>query len=135
MEQISQLKKLVEKEKFRKFLGIEIVKIEKGYALVKLKIKDNFTNIYNFTHGGVIFSLADEAFELACNSRGFIEYGLNVNISYQKSSNIGDTIFAEARFVSESRKVAIYQIKIYNNKNEILATCQAMSYKKMKNGN
>ncbi len=135
MEQISQLKKLVEKEKFRKFLGIEIVKIEKGYALVKLKIKNNFTNIYNFTHGGVIFSLADEAFELACNSRGFIEYGLNVNISYQKSSNIGDTIFAEARFVSESRKVAIYQIKIYNNKNEILATCQAMSYKKMKNGN
>ena len=135
MEQISQLKKLVEKEKFRKFLGIEIVKIEKGYALVKLKVKDNFTNIYNFTHGGVIFSLADEAFELACNSRGFIEYGLNVNISYQKSSNIGDTIFAEAKFVSESRKVAIYQIKIYNDKNEILATCQAMSYKKMKNGN
>ncbi len=135
MEQISQLKKLVEKEKFRKFLGIEVVKIENGYALVKLKVKDNFTNIYNFTHGGVIFSLADEAFELACNSRGFIEYGLNVNISYQKSSNIGDTIFAEAKFVSESRKVAIYQIKIYNDKNEILATCQAMSYKKMKNGN
>ena len=135
MGQISQLKKLVEKEKFRKFLGIEVVKIENGYALVKLKVKDNFTNIYNFTHGGVIFSLADEAFELACNSRGFIEYGLNVNISYQKSSNIGDTIFAEAKFISESRKVAVYQIKIYNEKNEILATCQAMSYKKMKYGN
>ena len=135
MEQISQLKNLVEKEKFRKFLGIEVVKIENGYALVKLKVKDNFTNIYNFTHGGVIFSLADEAFELACNSRGFVEYGLNVNISYQKSSNIGETIFAEAKFISESRKVAIYQIKIYNEKNEILATCQAMSYKKMKNGN
>ena len=130
MEKVKNIKELAEKEKFRKYLGIEIVKIEKGYALVKLSITEHMTNIYNFTHGGVIFSLADEAFELACNSRGFIEYGLNVTISYNKASKVGEAIFAEAKFVSESKKIAIYNISIFNEKREILATCQAVSYKK-----
>jgi len=130
MDEIKKLKDLAEKERFRKFLGIEIVKVEKGYSKVKLKITENMTNIYSFTHGGVVFALADEAFELACNSRGYIEYGLNVNISYVKASNVGDTIFAEAKFVSESKKIAIYHIRIFNEKDETLATCQAMAYKK-----
>ena len=127
---MEKLKELADKEKFRKYLGIETVKLERGYAKVKLKITEDMTNIYNFTHGGVVFSLADEAFELACNSRGNIEYGLNVNISYFKASNPGDTLFAEAKFLSESRKVAVYEIKIFNHNNETLATCQALSYKK-----
>ncbi len=130
MKKNNRLLELAEKEKFRKFLGIEIVKIDRGYSLVKLKITKDMTNIYDFTHGGVIFSLADEAFELACNSRGYIEYGLNVNISYNKSSKIGDTIYAEAKFVSESKKIAVYNISIFNEENDLLATCQAMSYKK-----
>ncbi len=127
---MEKLKELAEKEKFRKYLGIETVRLERGYAKVKLEITEDMTNIYNFTHGGVVFSLADEAFELACNSRGNIEYGLNVNISYFKASNPGDTLFAEAKFLSESRKVAVYEIKIFNHNNETLATCQALSYKK-----
>jgi acyl-CoA thioesterase len=121
---------LTEKEKFRKFLGIEVVKIENGCAIVSLEITDEMTNIYGFTHGGVIFSLADEAFELACNSRGYVEVGINVNISYTKPSKSGDTLFAKAKFVSESGRTAIYNIKISNRENETLAFCQAMSYKK-----
>jgi len=127
---MEKLKELVEREKFRKFLGIEIVEIKNGYAKVKLEIKENMTNIYDFTHGGLIFTLADEAFEIACNSRGYIEYGLNVTISYTKASNPGDTLFAEARFISESKKIATYHIKITNQNNEIIAMCQAMAYKK-----
>ncbi len=126
----NELERLAEKEEFRKYLDIEIIEIKEGFAKVSLKISNKMTNIYNFTHGGVIFSLADEAFELACNSRDFVEYGLNVTISYNKASKIGDTLFAEAKFVSESRKIAIYNITIYNQNNEIVATCQALSYKK-----
>ncbi len=127
---IEELEKLAEKEKFRNLIGIKIEEIKKGYAKVSLKITGNMTNIYEFTHGGIIFTLADEAFELACNSRGYVEYGLNVNISYNKASNPGEILFAEARFISESRKIATYQILITNHKNEIIATCQAISYKK-----
>ena len=127
MEKIIEL---AEKEKFRKLLGIEVVKIDRGYAKVKLEITKEMTNIYNFTHGGVIFSLADEAFELSGNSRGNVEYGLNVNISYSKSSMPGDVLYAESKIFSESKKIALYQIRISNQNDETIATCQAISYKK-----
>ena len=126
---MEKLKELAEKEKFRIFLGIEIIELKYGYAKVMLKVTKQMTNIYGFTHGGVLFSVADEAFELACNSRGFKEYGLSVNISYSKSSKVGECIYAEAKFISESRKIATYNINIFNECNDILATCQAMSYK------
>ena len=125
-----KVKKLAEKESYRKFLGLEVIEIKKGYAKVALKITEDMTNIYNFTHGGIIFSLADEAFELACNSRGYVEYGLNVNISYNKSSNPGEILYAEAKFISESKKIATYHILIFNENKEIIASCQALSYKK-----
>ncbi len=127
---MKNLKILANKEKFRKFLGIEIVSIGKGYAKVKLKITAEMTNIYDFTHGGVIFALADEAFELACNSRNYVEFGLNVSISYTKASVPNDTLFAEAKFISESKKISVYSVTITNDKNEVIASSQATAYKK-----
>ncbi len=127
---MENLKEMVEEEMFRKFLNIEVVEIKNGFSKVKLDITQQMTNIYGFTHGGVIFSLADEAFELACNSRGFVEFGLNVNIAYTRGSKVGDTLYAEARFISESKTISTYEIKIFNQHNDIIASCQAMAYKR-----
>jgi len=48
-------------------------------------------------HGGAIFTLIDEAFEISCNSHGTVAVALNVNITYHRAPSPNSTLRAEAR--------------------------------------
>ena len=45
-------------------------------------------------------------------------------------STPGDTLRAEAREVSRSRRISCYHIEVKNEKGDLIATCQAMAYRK-----
>ena len=47
---------------FRELLGIKVLDAKDGYSKTSLKITKEHTNFLGFTHGGVIFALADCAF-------------------------------------------------------------------------
>jgi uncharacterized protein (TIGR00369 family) len=49
-------------DRYANFLGIQITKIERGYAQANLTVAEPMLNFYGFAHGGLIFSLADAAF-------------------------------------------------------------------------
>ena len=54
-------------DQFRELLGIKTLEIRDGYVKMSLKVTKEHTNIAGFTHGGVLFSLADCAFAEAVN--------------------------------------------------------------------
>ena len=122
--------KKVESELYAKKLGMELVKLDDGYSLVKMVYSKDMDNIFGMAHGGAIFSLIDEAFETSSNSHGTIAVALNVNVSYIKPAAQGDILFAEAREVSRSFKIGNYDIKVTNDRGELIATCQAVAYRK-----
>ena len=111
-------------------MGLKLVEIEPGKALVELKLSEQTKNIFGVTHGAAVFSLIDGAFEVAANSHGTVAVALNVNVSYINSSTPGETLQAEAREVSRSRRISSYHIDVKNDKEELIATCQAMAYRK-----
>jgi len=119
--------KIFETENFASSLGIEYIDIDDGYAKVKMEINENHKNGNNTCHGGAIFTLADTAFALACNSRNVVSVGQFCDISYVKPAFIGDTLVASATEKYLSGRTGIYDILVTNQKFETIALFQGKS--------
>ena len=53
--------KMLAKDEFSNWLGIEVLEVKPGHSKVKMKIRKEMLNGFDICHGGVIFSLADSA--------------------------------------------------------------------------
>jgi len=122
----------VEKEPFAKKFGIKLIDLDEGYSKVEMKLTPDLENILGLAHGGAIFALIDEAFETASNSHGTIAVALNMNITYLSSPPSGSRLTAEAREFSRTQKTASYDIKVVDDQDNLIASCQALVYRKGK---
>lgn len=62
---------MYERDACAQAMGMDIVEMDEGYAVVTMTITPQMLNGHNTCHGGQLFSLADTAFAYACNSRGW----------------------------------------------------------------
>jgi len=120
----------VGKEPFARKFGIKLVDMDEGYSKVEMMFTPDMENILGMAHGGAIFALIDEAFETASNSHGTLAVALNMNITYVSSPSPGSKLVAEAREFSRTQKTASYDIKVVDEKNNLIASCQALVYRK-----
>ncbi|MGM0454038.1 MAG: PaaI family thioesterase [Thermodesulfobacteriota bacterium] len=126
----SAIYEAVEKEPLAQTFHMALVEIDRGYSMVKMAYQpEQMANIYQRAHGGAIYCLIDEAFETASQTHGTIAVALNVNVTYVASPDTEILLFAEAREVSRSRKIANYDIKVNDEDHQLIATCQAVAYR------
>ena len=120
----------VKKEPFAKVMKINLVELELGYSAVEM-IYDpaKMNNIYERAHGGALFALIDEAFETAGQTDGTIAVALNVNVTYTASPEPGVKLRAEAKRVSQTKKTASYDIRVTDEKDNLIATCSALAFR------
>jgi len=95
-----------------------------------MKTTPSMNNLFGMTHGGAIFSLVDAAFALAVNSHGTVAVALSVNMNYLNAPLPGESLRAEGREVNKSRKISACQITVTGEDGRLIATCQAMAYRK-----
>ena len=120
----------VKREPFAQALKMELIELEDGYSVVRMvNDPDKMNNIYNRAHGGALFGLIDEAFETAAQTEGTIAVALNVNITYVTSPRPGVVLEAQARQISQTKKTAGYEIKVTDEDDRLIATCQALAYR------
>jgi acyl-CoA thioesterase len=120
----------VEQEAFSRKVNVRLVDLEEGFSQVQMTCTPDTENIFGMIHGGAIFSLMDVAFETACNSHGTVAVALNVMITYLASPAPGSILTAEARELSRTRKTASYDIKAFDEDGRLIASCQALAYRK-----
>ncbi len=119
----------VKRETFAQALNMKLVDLDDGYSVVEMVYTpENMNNMYDRAHGGALFGLMDEAFEAASQTKGTIAVALNVNITYVTSPQPGSLLRAEAKRVSETKKTASFDIKITDQDDNMIATCQALVY-------
>ena len=117
-------------EPFARALGITLVDLDLGRSVVEMVYRpEMMNNIYARAHGGALFALIDEAFETAAQTHGIIAVALNVNVTYVRTPEAGETLHARAEEVSLTRKTATYEIKITNGDGDLVANCQALAYR------
>lgn len=113
---------------FARTSGISIVDVTKGYGKTQMTVEKRHLNGVRSVQGGAVFTLADLAFALATNSHGFISVGLNNYIDYIKPAFEGDILVAEAREISRGRTIGTYEVKITNQKDELIAVFKGTAY-------
>ena len=124
-----KLIELLENDRFAAFVGIELVKVQPGYAVAKMNISEKHLNGVDIIQGGVIFTLADFAFAAASNASGQITVGINASIAYFQASK-GRTLVAEAKEVAASKTIANYNVDVLNENKDHIARVSITGFRK-----
>jgi acyl-CoA thioesterase len=129
-EALSAIKKKAAQEPYANKLGLELLKIEEGRAIVQMLPQKDMENIFGMTHGGAIFSLIDEAFQLSCNSHGTVAVALNVSVTYHRTPDFRRPLIAESKEVHLTRKTGTYEIRVTHDNGELIASSMALAFRK-----
>lgn len=122
----------MENDRFAKLCGMEIEEIREGYGRASMTVDDRHLNGLDITQGGVIFTLADFAFACAANSHGPVTVSITVSMSFLKAAEAGDKLVAEAREISLSRKLAVYEMEVSNG-TDLVAKMTGTVYRRTQN--
>ncbi len=109
------------------WIGIELQDIDEGFARLSLNLKAHHCNGHGIGHGGITFLLADSAFAFACNSRNQTTVAMHNMISFLNPAQEGDVLTAEAKEVTLKGKNGIYDVRVLNQHNEIVAEMRGIS--------
>lgn len=97
MADLAHVERMWQDDEASRALGMDAVVIETDHARVRMTITDVMVNGHDIAHGGYIFTLADSAFALACNSRGRTTVAAGADITFVAAARRGDVLVAEAR--------------------------------------
>jgi acyl-CoA thioesterase len=128
---LKKVKKLIkEKDTLISCFNMDIVNFQEGTASVSMNVKDNHVNAAGVCHGGVIFSLADVAFALACNSHGTLALALEMSISFLKAVQPGETITAVCCERHRGKSTGCYTIEVKDSQGKLIALLKATAFRK-----
>jgi len=110
-------------------LGLRLLDWGPGAARFLLEPTPEIANIAGSVHGGALYTLADSAFEVACNSYGRICVALDVTVHHASAAPLDEPVTAEAVEVSRSARVASYRVTAAGAGGEVRAWYLATAYR------
>ena len=120
----------VAKEPLARQFNMELMELETGYSAVEMTYDPSrMNNLYQRAHGGALYALIDEAFETAGQTHGTIAVAMNVNVTYMASPDPGARLRAEATEIKRTKRTAAYDIKVFDENRQLMATCQALAFR------
>ena len=93
-------------------LGMEVDHLAPGAARVSMVVRPDMVNGHDLCHGGLIASLADSAFALACNSHGPVTVAAGFSVEFLAPGRLGQTLYAGAREVSRRSRSGVYDVTV-----------------------
>ena len=126
---MENVKRFFKKDKFAERANIELLSVSPGQARAKMTLHPHHLNALKTVQGGAIFTLADFAFAVACNSHGTMAVALDVSIVFMKAATTG-ILWAEAREISKNFKVGLYVVDIKDDQGDLVAQFQGLAYRK-----
>jgi acyl-CoA thioesterase len=93
-------------------LGMELVEVADGRATVRMTVRDDMVNGHGICHGGLVASLADSAFAVACNSRATPTVASGFDISFLRPARAGEVLLATAEERSLQGRSGIYDVTV-----------------------
>ena len=109
---------------------MKLIDLDEGYSKVEMRFTPDMENIFGMADGGAIFALIDEAFQTACNAYGTVAVALNVQVTYVAPSDLRQPLNGRGQRINRTNKVAHYDIKVKDDQGKLIASCQALAYRK-----
>ncbi len=120
---------MYENDACAKALGIDIISMDEGFAVVTMTVTAQMLNGHQSCHGGQLFSLADTAFAYACNSQGLAAVASACTIDFLRPGFAGDTLTATAQVRHQGKQTGVYDIEIVNQQQKTVALFRGKSHR------
>lgn len=108
-------------------LGMDLVEVRAGYAVLRMPVRPDMTNGHGTCHGGYIFTLADSAFAFCCNSHNQRAVAQHCNITFIAPVQEGDLLEAIAREVSRTGRNGLTDVRVLNQHGTVVAEFRGAS--------
>jgi acyl-CoA thioesterase len=102
------------------FLNMHADEIKPGYAKVSMPMRSEYLNFTGSIFGGIIMSIADQAFGYAANSLAYPTVASQFNIYFLNASVASDTLIAECSVVKNGKRMGLSEITVTNQDNNII---------------
>jgi acyl-CoA thioesterase len=108
--------RMLESDRCTEWLGAEVLTADEGHAKIQMTVRPEMTNGFDIVHGGMIFTLADTCFAMACNhpdgDEGTVTVAAGADITFLKAARVGDVLTAEAHPVAQAGRSGVYDVVI-----------------------
>jgi acyl-CoA thioesterase len=108
-------------------LGMEIVEIGPGRAVLAMIVQPSMTNGHGTCHGGYIFILADAAFAFACNSHGPRNVAQNAQVHFLAPGRLGARLTAEAIERRRGERSGLTDVTVRDDEGLVIAEFRGAS--------
>jgi acyl-CoA thioesterase len=109
---LEQAREMWEADAASAALGMRLVELGPGEARVSMAVRPDMVNGHDLCHGGLIASLADSAFALACNSRGPVTVAAGFEVDFLEPARLGQVLDAHAREVALRGRSGLYDVTV-----------------------
>ncbi len=108
-------------------LGIAIDDVGPGHATVSMTVTEMMINGVGIAHGGFIFTLADTAFAVACNSHGVASVARSCEIEFLRPARLGERLRATAVERRRLGRRGIYDVAVLSESGAAIAELRGHS--------
>jgi acyl-CoA thioesterase len=93
-------------------LGMHLAAVAPGYAKLTMPATERMVNGHGIVHGGLVASLADSAFAVACNTYGDVTVAAGFDITFVAPGRLGDLLTAEATERARFGRSGLYDVSV-----------------------
>ena len=126
-QQVAGAPAMMQRDRASEMLGMSIEAMEPGHAIVSMHVRDDMLNGFDVMHGGLIFSLADTAFAIACNETDEVTLAAGADITFLRAVTAGQTLTATAQRRSKAGRSGIYDVQVTDETGAVVAEFRGRS--------
>jgi acyl-CoA thioesterase len=108
-------------------LGMKIESVATGEATITMPVRRDMTNGHGVCHGGFIFTLADSAFDFACNSYNRRCVAQHCMVSFLAPAKEGMILRAHAKERQREGRGGIYDVSVSDETGLLIAEFRGWS--------
>ena len=123
--------KMLSRDAFSQWMGIEIFESEIGRVKIAMTIRKDMLNSMNYAHGGVSYSLADTAFGFTSNTHGKYAVSIESSINHIEALEEGDHLIAECVIEKVNNKLGFNVVEVKRG-DELVALFKGVVYRTQK---
>ncbi len=126
-ETIAKLTSAEKDEPIACALGMKLLELTPGYARVSMTVRPEHLNFNGYVFGGIVMSIADQAFAYGSNSLNFPSVAVEFTIHLISAASPGDVLAAECRVVRSGRRAGISQMTVTNQAGKLIAAATGVT--------
>ncbi|MFC1901739.1 PaaI family thioesterase [Chloroflexota bacterium] len=118
---LEELRAKGKEEPIASWLNMRLLELSPGYAKVAMKLTPECMNFNGMVFGGIVMSVADQAFAYATNSLVSPSIATQFNIYLIAGAAAGDELRAECKVVKSGRRIGISEMTVTNQNGKLIA--------------